>query len=117
MYILFVFGARKMKSITTIIVQNVKTISFKKLRSKIDVPKLRILAQKSNVQSSKCTDQFTKCLRQVQWLTRDEIMAMWALKGSFWNKFVPKLWFVGPIYYFLTSKLGCRVPPTFLYKI
>ena len=36
-----------------------------KLRSKIDVPKLRILAQKSNVQSSKCTDQFTKCLRQV----------------------------------------------------
>ena len=90
---------------------------FNKLRSKIDVPKLRILAQKSNVQSSKCTDQFTKCLRQVQWLTRDEIMAMWALKGSFWNKFVPKLWFVGPIYYFLTSKLGCRVPPTFLYKI
>ena len=44
-YILFVFGARKMKSITTIIVQNVK----KKLRSKIDVPKLRILAQKSTM--------------------------------------------------------------------
>ena len=48
---------------------------------KIYVPKLRKFAQKSNEQSSKCTDQFTQYLRQVQWLTRDEITAMWALEG------------------------------------
>ena len=55
--------------------------NFWNVQFKIYVPKLRILAQTSNVQSSKCTDQFTQCLRQVQWLTRDEIMAMGALEG------------------------------------
>ena len=42
---------------------------------------MRIFAQKSNEQSSKCTDQFTKYLRHVKWLTRDKITAMWALEG------------------------------------
>ena len=73
---------------------------------------LKILAQKRNEHCSRCTDQFTKYLKQVQWLARNEITAMWAL-CYFWNKFVPKLGFMGPIYYFSASKLGCKVPQAF----
>ena len=61
-----------MKSIMKIIIQNLKTISETFNSNILYVPKLRILAQTSNVQSSKCTDQLTKYLRQVHWLTRDE---------------------------------------------